>query len=93
MGSAGPPAKPVILIFAAAADAYADIVSGTDSFKGQAATFARAWTVTDQAVPMYKLVEVSITWADARGKSEAVTLTTHVSAADPALAGRAITGT
>lgn len=77
----------------AGADAYADIVSGTDSVKGLAATYARTWTVTDKGTPAYKTVEVSVTWQDARGKNETVTLTTYVSAADPALAGRAITGT
>ena len=75
------------------ADAYADIVAGSDSVKGLSATFARSWNVSDQASPAYKVVEVAVTWQDARGKSETVTLTTYVSPADPALSGQAITGT
>ena len=75
------------------ADAYTDIDSGSDSVKGLAATYARTWTVTTTASPAYKTVEVAVTWQDSRGKSETVSLTSYVSAADPAVSGQAITGT
>jgi Tfp pilus assembly protein PilV len=66
---------------------YADIVSGSDSANGLNAVYTRAWTVTTSASPVYKAVEMKISWTDKDGVTHSTMLNSRIAWVDPGRSG------
>ena len=67
--------------------AYNDIVSGTSTSTVNSTSYTITWTVTSFTNPDYKTINVQVSWADRRGNTKSVTLTSIISKMDPALEG------
>jgi len=63
--------------------AYASIASGsTNSTVGNTA-YSIVWTVTTNASPSYKTIDVTVSWTDRYNNSRSVRLTSQVAGVDP----------
>lgn len=71
-------------------NSYENIVSGSESVTGRNTVYTLVWTVTDNADPNYKNINMRVTWTGQDGVSRALTLPSIISEIDPAAAGYAI---
>jgi Tfp pilus assembly protein PilV len=72
--------------------AYQDIVSGSSSTAGMNTTYTLTWTVTTNASPRYKVINVSVSWTDIRNNSQSVQLTTELAGIQPIFSASIIHG-
>lgn len=70
--------------------AYADIATGTDTVAGKTGNFQRTWTVTDNSMPSYKQLDLSLTWTTSQGVNQSIALSTDVGRVHPATGAVAI---
>ena len=63
---------------------YASIASGTSSVTGTTATYTITWTVTTNANPNYKQIDVTVSWTDRYGTSQSIRLVSNVAGIEPA---------
>jgi len=64
--------------------AYADIASGSTNTTVGNTAYTIAWTVTTNADPAYKTLDVTVTWTDRFNASKSVRLVSQVAGVDPA---------
>jgi type IV pilus assembly protein PilV len=62
---------------------YQSIASGSSVVAGTTASYTVTWTVTSNTNPTYKVINVSVSWTDRRGKSQSVTLVSDVAGIQP----------
>lgn len=72
--------------------AYDDIAGGSSSFSGTSTSYTLTWTVAESTDPPYKAITITVTWTDAAGGSQSVTLDTIVGKVDPAMSGTIMQG-
>lgn len=65
---------------------YTNMASGTDSLNGKNASYARAWTITNNA--NQKGVDLTINWTTSRNRGMNVHLTSMIAQVDPVLSGQ-----
>ncbi|VVC75583.1 hypothetical protein AQUSIP_08730 [Aquicella siphonis] len=65
--------------------AYQDIASGSSSTTIGSATYSLAWTISSNTSPTYKTIDVTVTWTDRQGSTQAVRLVSRVASIDPAV--------
>lgn len=63
--------------------AYNDIATGTSTQTVGNTTYSLSWTVTNNASPPYKTLDITVTWTDRTGGSQSIRLVTRVAGADP----------
>jgi type IV pilus assembly protein PilV len=64
--------------------AYASIASGSSSSTVGNTTYTVTWTVSTNASPSYKTINVTVSWTDRFGNSQSVTSSSRVAGVDPA---------
>lgn len=67
--------------------AYEDITSGSDTVTQNSVLYTRTWTVTESSNPDYKTVHMQVSWADRRGTTKNIALTTRIGKIDPSQSG------
>jgi prepilin-type N-terminal cleavage/methylation domain-containing protein len=70
--------------------AYADVIDGGDTLPGKTGDYQRAWIVTDNAWPDYKLLNTNVTWTDVHGNNQTVSVMTEIGRIHPAVSAIAI---
>ena len=63
--------------------AYSAIASGIAITSGANASYTITWTVTPFTAPTYKVLDVSVTWNDLRGKAQTIRLTSNIAGIEP----------
>lgn len=63
--------------------AYSAITSGSGTSTLSGVTYTVTWTVTTNADPAYKTIDVSVTWTDRTSTTQTVRLTSRVDSLDP----------
>lgn len=70
--------------------AWQDIASGTSSYSGTNATYTLTWTVTTNASPSYKTIDIVVSWTDTQGNAQSVRQDTIIAGINPQLSGAII---
>lgn len=63
---------------------YQSIASGSSTSAGATTTYTTAWTVTSNANPTYKTIDITVSWTDRYNGSQSIRLVTKVAGIDPA---------
>lgn len=69
---------------------YDALTSGQDSITSANTSYTRAWTVTTNANPNYKTIQLTISWQSADGNNDSITLSSSIARHDPKDSGDAI---
>lgn len=74
-----------VLTTTAGYTAYANIASGSSSATVGNTAYAIAWTVTTNASPAYKTINVTVSWTNRFNNAQSIQLSSQVAGVDPAL--------
>lgn len=63
--------------------AYSDIATGTSTQTVGNTSYSLSWTITSNASPSYKTIDITVSWTDRAGGSQSIRLVTRIAGVDP----------
>ena len=71
---------------------YTDITNGNETTTANQTNYRLTWTVTDNADPPHKVIDMRVTWTDQEGRLRTLNLSSIVALNDPSEAGQVQAG-
>lgn len=62
---------------------YASIASGSSTTTSGGASYTITWTVTPSTTPLYKQIDVVVSWTDRNGTAQSIRMVTYIAGTDP----------